>query len=69
MYSFAHYDAKRFNYMSFEKFDAKCYLLIPDGFFMVVELYGQSKMEIVVYFDGRRIISEENHTGFSTLLF
>lgn len=50
--SFTHYNAKCFNYMSFEKLGVKYYLLIADGLFVVVESYGQSKMEIIVHFGG-----------------
>lgn len=43
--------------------------LILDGFLMVLESHGQSQMEVVIHLGWRRIISEKNHTGFSTFLF
>lgn len=39
-----------------------------DGILVVLESYGQSQVEIAVHISGRRVVSEENHTGFPTFL-
>lgn len=40
-----------------------------DGLFVVLESHGQSQMEVAIHLGGRRIVPEENHTGFPTFLF